>query len=548
MKVQSTFSSWPPVDFIGTSADDTPIAKKNATLVGAQLRDCDSFLKAVDFYLSADVYGTAIARLGWKHKSQLERIRVPDGQGGEQIVKGNVTTFDGPDWDVISLEDFWPERGKRRIRDCKYVFHRYWMDMDDIKALAAAGEFDKAAVAELVETSTPAIQDTWASQRNLYRNILDFENRQGDKFQKRIQCVDMVGEVPDDFATDGIKMRIVTVANDIAVLKNSPFPFFHGRLDLMFFAYSPVPDMHYFHGIGKAEPMEKMTYLINRYASQKADAMDLALEPMWLVNELAGVDTQNIVTRSGKVVKVAGPVTEDNIRPFSPDLRGIPLAQNEIQQLWELEQIATGGIQDVGLGGEGPNRETATSVATRSQRVMSRQALETMIGEEAFITKLAEGMRAENRQWLTLPHQVRMIGSEATINPITGLPLPQEPTIIDHFDVAQDYKAVAVGSSQMLGKAEKRNNFMTLMQLASTNQAAVQTLNWHAMFTYAFKTFDIPNVNDFFVQQVPAVNQIADQAGVDPNAAVNQMGSAMTPGGNIGPELMQYLTQGGGQQ
>ena len=547
-KVQGMFGTWPYVEFQGTSAEDAQSAKKNSTLVCAQLDAADTFIKAVRFFLEADIYGTAVARLGWRHTAHMAKIRIPDGQGGELPLEGFVTTFDGPDWDVVPFECFMPEDGKLSIAECKYVFHEYPMDLDDIRAGEASGFYVKGSAKQLESAPIGSVDTAVTQVRNFYRDYMDKERYRGNRYDKKIRVVDMVGDLPDELARGGIKKVILTVAEDRVILKERPFPFQHGRLDQMFFAYSPIPDPRMFHGIGKAELVEKMSYLINRYASQKADAIDTSIEPMWLVNELGGVDTQNITTRSGKVIKVAGPVTDDNIRPFSPDLRGIPIAQNEQQQLWEIMQISTGEGSDVGLGAEGPSRETATSVSIRGQRAMTRQMLEIRIAEKMFLEKIAMACRAINKQMLRLPNQVGIIGSEAIINPLTGLPLPQEPTIIDHFDVAMDYRVRAVGSTQMLGKEAQQQNMMTMLQAIQSGpigQVSVQMLNVHALLTYIFKTLDIPNVTDFFVNSVPQVNEIAAQAGVDPNQAVNDAAMSMESGAPFSDDALRFMNAGG---
>jgi len=542
-KAQTIFGTWPYIEFQATSSDDAGSARKNSTLVCAQLDEDSIYTKAVQFFLEADIYGTAIGRLGWTHQDYLAKIRVPNDVGGEEWMTGQVTTFDGPNLEVVPFEDFWPEDGKLSIRDCKYVFHRYPMDLDDIRAGEASGLYKKGSSKQLESTATANEAESPLSvNRNFYLDMFSSEKQRGNKFDKKITCVDMVGDLPDALAQSGLRKTILTVANDRVIIREQPFPFHHGRLDMMFFSYSPLMDPRTFHGIGKAEVGEKMQYLINRYASQKADAIDTAIEPMWLVNELGGVDTQNITTRSGKVVKVAGPVTEENIRPFSPDLRGIPLAQNEQQQLWEMMQIATGGIADVSLGAEGPNRETATSAGLRSQRSMTRQMLEIQLAEKGFLEPMAMAIRAENRQFLKLPHQVAILGSDAVVNPFTGMPLPQEPTVIDHFDVAMDYRVRAVGSTQMLGKQAQQMNWTNTLGVVGQIPAAQAMLNWAAVLAYTFKVNDIPNVKDFFAQGgvVPQVNQIGQEQ--DPNAAVNQ---AAQEGGEIPPELQQMFNNGG---
>src|SRR5437762_2786354 len=105
-KVQATFGSWPIVQFVGYAPDDEAVARKNEILISAQMKDSDSFRKAYDLYLTADLYGTGILQHGWREDIAKERWRVAGENGDEQVFEGDVTRFDGPDWEVIDPMDF----------------------------------------------------------------------------------------------------------------------------------------------------------------------------------------------------------------------------------------------------------------------------------------------------------------------------------------------------------------------------------------------------------------------------------------------------------
>jgi len=541
-KVQTSFGSWPIVDFSGT---DQAISRKNSTLISAQMKDCNSFIKGVDFFLDADMYGTAFARDGWKTVRRFERWREmgePDPIGGqvrEVIREEHVTRFDGPNWENVDILDCWPQPGRKTIEECQWVLLRYYLDIDEIEQLAQLGVYDRAAVNQLKQGSMPRItQDSYLARYNVYRSQQDFDSRASEKFARPVELVDMIGYVPDEFALDGVKFTLVTVANDGVVLRNRPFPFWHGEIPLH--AYSPMRDPHYIHGVGKIEVAEKLQYMANRFANQKADALDLYMDPPIFVNTMAGLDEQNLYMRAGRIIHIDGTVGEDQIRPMVYDYRGIQTAMEEIQQIWKNIQLGTGSIEDVTMGMSSSDRQTAREFQGRQEHALTRHMLEAREAEEGFIEKLANRFRMSNRQFLKVPHEVKIIGSEALVNPITGLPLPVEPTIIDLADINADYSARAVGASQMLGKGIRQQNLVMLLQTLQANPVAMQVINWVNFLRYTFKTFDIPNADEFMVsQQIPAVNQLANESCMSPEQTVGAAGDA-----SQSPEALMALLGG----
>jgi hypothetical protein len=87
------------------------------------MKDCDSFRKAVDLFTSADLYGTGIARVGWKQEREMAQVRVRDANGSEQVVQSMMNRFDGPDWDVIDIMDALVQPGKRTIDEMDWFIH-----------------------------------------------------------------------------------------------------------------------------------------------------------------------------------------------------------------------------------------------------------------------------------------------------------------------------------------------------------------------------------------------------------------------------------------
>ena len=542
-KVQTSFGAWPIVEFHGYSHEDSYIAKKNEVLISAQMKDCGSFEKAVDFFTSADMYGTAIARVGWKQERENARVRVRLGDGQEQVIEQTMNRFDGPDWDVIDIMDCLAQPGKRRISDMEWFVHRYYTDFDRLREQAQLGIYDMAQIRQLeLEGPSQEADKNYQERRTIYRTYGDFDMRRGERFAKPVEIMELWGRVPYELATDGYINRVITVANSKILLRNRPNPFWHGQIP--FIAYSPMPDPHYFHGPGKLEICEKMQFAANRYANQKMDGLDISVDQMWLVDRTRGIDTQNLYSRAGKVIGINGPVDDSVIRPLSPDLRGLELAYQEIAQLWQWIQQGTGIIEDTVQGAPASRRQTAREFQGRQENVLTRLMLETRLAEEGFVEPLANMFVALNRQFLPVPMQVPILGSDAVVNPITGYPMPQEPIDFDLEDINHNYKARAVGATQMLGKNAKQQNMLALMQIMGGNPVGAQMVNWASFLKQVFEAFDMRNFDELINQQPTQAGQAGQEQGnpMDKLMAPPELGTS--PGyGDIPPDVTSQMLQ-----
>lgn len=531
-KVQTSFGGWPIVTFSGYSPEDAPIARKNEVLISAQMKDCDSFSKAVDLFLTADMYGVGIARHGWLTTKRKERWREVNEMNVETQFEGEVTRFDGPNWEVVDPLVFWPQPGCRRIKDAAWVIHRYWLDLDDIQDMARDDIFDMSCVSKLAAGGmSKEVESSFTERYSVYRNYAEFETRRGERFAKPVEITEMWGLVPYDKAPNGVRMRVISVGNRNVLMRNRPNPYWHGEIP--FIAYCPQPDPHYFHGMGKCEIGEKMQLTANRFANQKLDALDLWSDPPFLVNRQSGIDTSNLFLRAGRVIGADGPIDDTQIRQIIPDLRGIQQTYAEIGQLWQWIQQGTGIIEDVVQGMPGAGRQTAREYLGRQEQVLTRLMLEARLAEEAFVEPLANAFRHLNRQYLKVPHEVRILGSAAMMDPMTGLPMPQEPIPIDIGDLNPDYRARAVGSTQMLGKSTRQQNMITVLQAMTANPALVGMVNWGNFAKQIFDAFDMQNPDSLLNPQLTMMNQMAMGGGAP---AGPEAGGA--PGGEVGlPQL-----------
>jgi hypothetical protein len=506
LKVSLTMGRWPIVEMQGYGPEDASVARKNEILISAQMKDCNSFVKGTDYFLSCDLYGTGVAQTGWKKdvrkmKRRQEMAQMP-GQSfgampGYQIVDEDVTFFDGPDWNVIDLLDVVPAANSKFIPEMDYFLVRYWLDLDQIEALGKIGFFEKSAVAELKERgpATSSADEFKDRRTNMRSPQSEDAMRTMDKYSKPVRIIEMWGRVPSEMSRDGVTDRVVTVAEGKVLLRNEPNPFWDGEKP--FIAYSPTPDPHYFFAPGKIEIGEKMQYTVNRLSNQKLDAIDLELDPVMLYDKNRFTNKQELYIRSGKALGVDGDPREV-MSPLVMNMSGVGAAYQEIEQLREWIEHGLGVVRDT-IGGQAVSkRQTAREFQGRSERSMGRLEQEARLAEEQFVEPLANKFRAYNRQFLTLPKVLRILGEGAVMNPITGQPEMPEPPVISLSDIHQDYDVRAVGASQSIGKMQLAQNLILAIQAIGATPGA-QILNWPAVLKQVFLGLDIKNVDEMVV-------------------------------------------------
>jgi hypothetical protein len=541
-KVQTSFGAWPIVAFEGYAPEDVARAKRNEVLVSAQMKDADSVMRAVDFFLQADICGTSIARWGWKNITRPNRYRkletIAPGLSIPVMYEGESEIFNGPCWEVVDRLDFWQQPAKKRIDEMDWVIHRYWLDWDSMMEDASGPYpyFDRGAVRSLQNFPIEgAGQNEWAARKVAFRNEYDYIARQKEKFSKPIEIWEMHGLVPSEFASDGIRHRCIAIGNGRVVLKNREGPMPNQQKP--FASYAPMSDPYSFDGVGKAEIAYGPQRTADRLNNQRLDAIDLLIDNQWVVSSSAGINTQNLFSRAGRIILVDGPADESSIRPLAPDMRGVNVGNEEISRLFQMMQLGTGETEAI-MGVGGSNRETARGFLGRQENALTRLSLEARMAEEGFIEPLANAFRSLDRLLLPLPAEIKVLGSLAATNPITGLPYAPENVAVDYDDLAPDYRARAVGASQMLGRSVRQQNMLGLLQMMSANPAMMQLVNWANFARQAFELFDFKNVNELLVSQVPMVNQLAQENGTSPESVA---GAASSPLEQMSPDVLSQM-------
>jgi len=538
-KSAASLSSYPPVNFLGYGPDDMPIARKQEALNAAQFKDDNAFLKQVDVLLAGGLYGVAVMQVGWKRDEQtriMEQIdRMPlSGKVVQHIRKGKVVMFDGPESIPVDLLDFFPQPTVARLRDMKWVVRRYYLDLDDVRYLASIGSFDKSALARLEREGASGggySELTTSIRRFQARTGMDDETaRFMDKYSRPIEFLEFWGRVPSELSPDGDLNRVVTVANRRYVMRNRPNPYNHGMLP--FLSYSPTPDLHYFYAPGKAEIVEKLQIVGNRYLNQSLDAADLMIDPMWFYDRGAGLVTRNLYSRPGRFIGVNGNPA-NVISQIGPDLNHLQAADAKIMQVREFLQMGTGIVDDAVAGLQsGDQRQTAREFIGRREAAGTRLMLESRIYEEMMLEPMANMFAALSKQFLNPPVEVLILGDGAQIDPVTNMPIPSSRETLTGYDLYPSYRARALGATMGLSKQTTQQNLLQLLQALSTplGQSLMGQINAVNFFRNIFRTFEVPNINEIF-QTNPALQQLMMGASAGQGMSAIPSSGQITNGG-----------------
>lgn len=524
-KVTALFGSYPIVGFEGQGPNDGPIAKKNEALVSAQMKDMNILRKGYDFCLNADVYGTGCGRVGWTNITRIKNVRQ---QWLDKIysIPTPVTMFDGPDFEVLNLIDLGPQPGKKYVDQMRWFMYRYYVDFDDLWMMnqGPLPPFRREALEYLKEhPMQPSASDEYYNRFLQYRDVNNVEANRQEEYGKPVCIKEMVGFVPSEFAKDGLTMRLVSMANDCVILRNDPNPYDNDRIPII--ASSPVHDTDDFFGIGKAQVCEKLQDAGGKLLNTRLDGLDLWGNMPWIGDSTRMPPTQNLQMKPGRVFMVRGNPAEI-LMPLRPDMTPLMMSANQEAELWSLTQKGTGITEDGIMGITGSTRKTKAEFVGQQEAAMTRLSLESFVLSNEMLEPLAEWMRDMNAQWLSVPKQLNIIGSTAMINPVTGLPMPQEaPTIYNH-ELNHNFKARAFGPMMMLTKGMARADALQLAQVFQMNPVWIQMTNWAAFAKKIYNLFDW-DANEMLVSQLPQINQFAQESGMSPQQFLGQADNPM---------------------
>lgn len=436
----------------GRNEDDQRKAPKLQTLADYtwEISEAD---KTAELVTSASlIYGTGFLQVSWKKDVRKLKFLVTKDMGKKKYdwEEKNKTFYDAPyvewvdnyalwyDWHNINAESkqYW---FKRRVLTENEIKRRY--PMADKKRLAMALQMggrdlqDYGSVRNEVKLAQVAItKGADYQQSGVATNIYETS----DKMMHEV--FEWIRPFEDSYAV---------IVNKIPILKGAEMPNPYDFKESPFIAvpYLRVPGE--FEGYGLPMLLENPQIMLNMTKNQRLDAMTLNIHKMWIVNPLANINKEELVSRPFGIVYSTDPNGAREIQ--MTDIK--PSAYKE-EELLKADMRYSSGVDDfsMGVGGGTPS---ATEVRHLRESTLERVRL--------FVNHLGEAYAKVMRYWISMYRQfftstmtIRIVGEDGK----ELFPLIEKNDLMGEFD----YKASVIPSIAGQNDVKKKQD-MDLYQL-----------------------------------------------------------------------------------
>ena len=258
--------------------------------------------------------------------------------------------------------------------------------------------------------------DLAAAQKSLKITAWIFEDDETEEveesYTEQVQVIDMQTGQPmmvEQQATRFVQKlkypngRKLCVAGGV-LLDNGPIPYDDGKAP--FGRLVNYIDPRSFWGISEIEQLEKPQMLFNRVLSYMVDIFSLMGNPVWVVDESSGVDTDNLINRPGLVVeKAAGTeVRRESGVAINPDL--FQLADR--LRNWFNEQS---GSNDVTRGVRPEGITAASAISSLQEAAQTRLRLKSR-NLDAYLQDMGQLYLSRVLQFKTVPEMIRVTNNQ----------------------------------------------------------------------------------------------------------------------------------------
>lgn len=407
----------PQIDVMPREEGDTDYARVQNYLVDYQWDQCDMDRLLPDIVRQMLIYGTSVVKVYWDKKVETveEEIEIdPDfPELGSQKVEVEKTTKNQPVVEMVDLYDFfWDPKGFD-IDSCGWVAHRTYRSYDYLIKMQKQGLYKNVNLLEKDKTR-PFKGETDKITRTTALGTTDPQSVSGDSDKEA--NIELIEYWEDN--------RVVTIANRTVVIRDDKNPFAHGKKPFVRFVDQSVPKE--FCGIGELEPIETLQKELNDMRNQRMDNASLILNRMWLVQNGANVDEDELVSDVGGVIhtdKIEG------VQALYPP--EIPNSSYREETLIKADIQQTTGITDYtkGVASDALANETATGISMMQEAGNARIKLK-MMNIEMGIREIGELFISLNKQFIDEETVIRILGEGS---PQWLLVKPSE--IKDNFDL-----------------------------------------------------------------------------------------------------------------
>ena len=241
------------------------------------------------------------------------------------------------------------------------------------------------------------------------------------------------------------------IVNRVPILPNGGYPNPYNFKEAPFIEIPYLRLPKEFEGIGLPMTLENGNLTLNTVKNQRLDSTMLNIHKMWIVNPLANINQQDLVTRPFGII-------------FSQDPNGVrevqfsDVKQSAYQEEESLKQDMryASGVDDFSMGAGGGN-SSATEIRHLRESTLERVRL--------FVNHLGEGLSVLERWWINMYGQFWTKDQQIRITGDNGV---DEYVTVEKDDIMGNYDTKATVIPSIAGQQDmEKKQAMDLFQLLS---------------------------------------------------------------------------------
>jgi len=406
------------------------------------------------------IYGTGYLQVYWKKDARkLKFLKTKDVSSKKYVYETKEKVFyDAPfcEWvDNYSLYYDWHNTTRQSKQ---YWFKRMVMTEPEIRRKypmadknklnlamnSAGGDLnDYASVRVQVKTNHELIVKNAASLYGAIRGQgNDKYNSFGDQALQMYETIEWYRPFDDEYS-------VHVGGSYVPILKGGsiPFPYDFKETPFIEVPYLKLP--YEFEGVGLPMILENPQIMLNMIKNQRLDAATLSIHKMWIVNPLANINKDELVTRPFGIIYSVDPNGVREVQ-FS-DIKGSAYREED---LLKSDMRYSSGVDDFSMGAGGA-AGSATEVRHLRESTLERVRL--------FVNHLGDGLSDVMRYWMDMSRQmftekmtIRILGDDGDLQ----FPLIEKDDLMGRFD----YKAAVLPSIAGQNDIKKKQD-MDLFQL-----------------------------------------------------------------------------------
>jgi hypothetical protein len=453
----------PDFEAKGRNADDQLKAQKQQDLMDYFWETADMDPTVEDFVRSTLVYGTGFLQVSWKKDvRQLKFLNTKDVASKKYTWKEQTKTFfDGPYCEWVDNYNLWYDWHNTARKSKQFWFKRLVLTAPEIRRrypmadparLAVAfnapgGDMtDYAAIRQQVRTvnaySTKSSHAAAMSgSSGAVYGTEKYNNTQGD-LMKMYEIFEWWRPFDDAYA-------VMVGGSNVPIFKNAvmPIPFDFKEVPFIEAAYLKIPGE--FEGYGLPLILESPQIMLNLVKNQRLDAATLSIHKMWIVNPLANINKDELVTRPFGIIYSIDP---NGVREIQ--FSDIKMSSYKEEELLKGDMQYASGVDDFSMGvGSGSN--SATEVRHLRESTLERVRM--------FVNHLGEAYGDVFRYWMDMTRQlfsekmtIRIIGEDGQ----EAFPLIEKDDLEGNYDYRSSVLPSIAGQDDVRKKQD-----MDLFQL-----------------------------------------------------------------------------------